>query len=204
VKGCHFQDVPCRRSLCLRDAETSSDAELKTLRMFYCTETISERCPHRGWDHERSLAVRRARSRLLDDCPGCGGRHASLDERLRCTVDRKVNEAFERGGDDCPGSCDPLMPPEVPREMASYAWRGVRKRVYERDGGRCRMCGRELDSMPSWFFEVHHIVPRCEGGSDHPRNLTTLCYLCHRRTTALAGSAVANERSCRQWPRTTV
>lgn len=38
-----------------------------------------------------------------------------------------------------------------------------------RDGAACRVCGFAL------LAEVHHIVPRREGGSDDPSNLITLC-----------------------------
>lgn len=38
-----------------------------------------------------------------------------------------------------------------------------------RDGAACRICGFALLS------EVHHIVPKREGGSDDPSNLITLC-----------------------------
>ena len=39
------------------------------------------------------------------------------------------------------------------------------------------MCG----DTPSYGdeLEVHHIILRSEGGSDHPLNLMTLCKRCH-------------------------
>jgi 5-methylcytosine-specific restriction endonuclease McrA len=33
------------------------------------------------------------------------------------------------------------------------------------------------------FFDVHHITPRCEGGSNAPSNLQILCPNCHRMET---------------------
>ena len=42
---------------------------------------------------------------------------------------------------------------------------------------------KPLADVPSWFTEVHHIVPRERGGGDHPSNLKTLCLVCHRAYT---------------------
>ena len=52
----------------------------------------------------------------------------------------------------------------------------VRRKVMAQDGYRCRTpgCGA------SRFLEVHHVVPRAEGGSNKPDNLVTLCSACHR------------------------
>jgi hypothetical protein len=52
----------------------------------------------------------------------------------------------------------------------------VRREVLARDQHRCQSpdCGR------TQFLEVHHIVPRRQGGANKPDNLTTLCGACHR------------------------
>lgn len=48
--------------------------------------------------------------------------------------------------------------------------------VWARDQGRCQTPGcRSAHSL-----EIHHIVPRCEGGSHDPSNLTLRCGSCHR------------------------
>ena len=49
----------------------------------------------------------------------------------------------------------------------------VRKRVKERDGNRCRWCGR------TETLEVHHVLYRSQGGPDFDSNLITLCYRHH-------------------------
>lgn len=51
--------------------------------------------------------------------------------------------------------------------------RKVRFEVYKRDGFQCALCGCH-DGL-----QVHHVVPRREGGSDFPDNLITLCPKCH-------------------------
>ncbi len=49
----------------------------------------------------------------------------------------------------------------------------TRKAVYRRDGWQCALCGCH-DTL-----QIHHAVPRGEGGSDFPENLITLCSKCH-------------------------
>ena len=52
----------------------------------------------------------------------------------------------------------------------------MRREVLMRDRYRCRVrgCGH------AGFLELHHIVPRSEGGENRPENLVTLCASCHR------------------------
>lgn len=49
----------------------------------------------------------------------------------------------------------------------------VRKSIYARDNYRCALC----DS--SYSIQVHHVIPRGQGGNDTPYNLITLCGYCH-------------------------
>lgn len=48
-----------------------------------------------------------------------------------------------------------------------------RKAVYRRDGYRCALC----DSTK--YIQLHHIISRGAGGTNHPHNLVTLCADCH-------------------------
>ena len=48
-----------------------------------------------------------------------------------------------------------------------------RKAIYRRDGYRCALC----DSTK--YIQIHHIIPRGSGGTDHPHNLICLCADCH-------------------------
>lgn len=56
-------------------------------------------------------------------------------------------------------------------EQMGYA--NVKSYVKARDGFRCWACGNSEN------LEVHHIISRCNGGSDRPENLITLCGKCH-------------------------
>jgi len=61
----------------------------------------------------------------------------------------------------------------------------VRREVLARDQHRCQApgCGRTR------FLEVHHIVARSSGGSNHSDNLVTLCASCHRLWHERGGEA---------------
>ncbi len=63
-------------------------------------------------------------------------------------------------------------------------WKRVRRAAIERDGYRCRACGKAAGR-----FEVDHIVPLEAGGAGGAAydmdNLQTLCRPCHFAKTAL-------------------
>lgn len=80
--------------------------------------------------------------------------------------------------------------PEGSKKEPPYTWTACRALVFERDGSACRVCGadnsKEHDLNTKIRFrgncEVQHIIPKKDGGSDHPENLITLCRRCHLRT----------------------
>ena len=49
----------------------------------------------------------------------------------------------------------------------------TRKAVYQRDHYRCALCDSDRG------IQIHHAVPRGQGGTDYPHNLITLCWRCH-------------------------
>lgn len=54
-------------------------------------------------------------------------------------------------------------------------WLRIAKEVRHQDGGRCLVCGAHNGEL-----HVHHMIPLSNFGSNDPRNLITLCYVCHR------------------------
>ena len=48
-----------------------------------------------------------------------------------------------------------------------------RKTVYIRDGYRCALC----DSTQ--YIQIHHVIPRGEGGTNNVQNLIKLCPYCN-------------------------
>ena len=53
----------------------------------------------------------------------------------------------------------------------------MRFAIYERDGYRCRMCGRRY----SQGLEIDHIIPIAKGGKSTYENLQTLCRSCNKK-----------------------
>ena len=56
---------------------------------------------------------------------------------------------------------------------AQYGFENVKEYVKWRDGYKCRKCRSKT------HLEVHHIIQRKDGGTDHRDNLVTLCHDCH-------------------------
>lgn len=187
MMGCHFQDRPCKASLCLRGFQSYQDRAPFLL----CDESTVTSCPYRAWDHRTHLEVSRKRGESIDRCQGCGGRHRTMIEALRCELTSSVQRSFLEEGESGRGPVGVM----ASQAMRATAWRMIRKGVIARDGGRCRICGKDLSKVPSWLTEVHHVQPRGEGGSDHPSNLITLCVMCHKRITADA--ILAGDRGSR-------
>lgn len=76
-----------------------------------------------------------------------------------------------------------------PRRKRYYA-RGVRQRVYERDGHRCIICHRgdggvrQPDGIVLYppgttWLTLHHVHAHTLGGCSHDHNLVTLCGDCN-------------------------
>lgn len=67
-----------------------------------------------------------------------------------------------------------------------------RPEVLERDDHECRTCGTEGGLKGDANLQIHHRVPRSEGGSDDLSNLLTLCESCHSK---LHGADTQNEKA---------
>ncbi len=89
--------------------------------------------------------------------------------------------------------------PDGDKEGKSISWPTISRAVLLRDGYRCRICGRgnltPVDSSSAYDkvhfdLEVHHIIPRKDGGSDSFRNLITLCSSCHHSTFSNSYSGI--------------
>jgi len=70
----------------------------------------------------------------------------------------------------------------------------IRERILERDG----FCsGRFLGGPCSAVLDVHHILPREEGGTDEPSNLMVLCHSHHPQLEAMRRAILKRKR--RAW-----
>ncbi len=54
-----------------------------------------------------------------------------------------------------------------------------RMRIIQRDGYKCRVCGRSPRDYVDVELHVHHIRPWAAGGVTEDSNLMTLCHTCH-------------------------
>lgn len=95
--------------------------------------------------------------------------------------------------------------PAGDRSGKSVTWPTISKAVMARDNYECRVCGKSsfspVDSSAEFDkihfeLEVHHIIPRKDGGTDTFGNLITLCEACHHRTfsNGYSGVPVSKER----------
>ena len=66
------------------------------------------------------------------------------------------------------------IPAKSPRlRLDADAYRELHRRILERDGWRCQVCG----SMQN--LQVHHLRFRSQSGGDEEQNLITMCAECH-------------------------
>lgn len=52
--------------------------------------------------------------------------------------------------------------------------------VLSRDSYSCRLCGKPW-RMAERELEIHHVIPKSQGGSNRMENLVTVCKPCHRQ-----------------------
>ena len=64
--------------------------------------------------------------------------------------------------------------------------RASRQALYDRAGGKCEYCGREIEYRG---MQLHHVVPVSMNGTNNPHNLMCLCSECHH---LIHGNAVVN------------
>jgi hypothetical protein len=80
---------------------------------------------------------------------------------------------------------------------------GLRFLVLQRDGFRCRYCGRTADEVK---LHADHVVPRAKGGQDTFDNLVAACSDCNlgKRDVLLTTPALVlpygDSADCRCWP----
>lgn len=76
----------------------------------------------------------------------------------------------------------------------SGEWSDRRELVLARDDRECRFCGmtenEHLDEHDR-SLDVHHVIPREDGGTDRTKNLVTLCRSCHQTLESLHGQAMS-------------
>jgi hypothetical protein len=69
-----------------------------------------------------------------------------------------------------------LNNPLLYQQGINYGYANSKAYALHRDGHKCQNKGCITKDKR---VEAHHIIPRCDGGSDEPENLITLCKTCH-------------------------
>lgn len=98
-----------------------------------------------------------------------------FNNKLKC----KYNKRHIISLDECKNCPNFILMRNKPiRKVSSkkkYVSKETYQKVYERDKGRCRLCGNNN-------IQLHHIVYRSEDKSliDEPTNCIMLCYKCHK------------------------
>jgi 5-methylcytosine-specific restriction endonuclease McrA len=69
--------------------------------------------------------------------------------------------------------------------------------IYERDGYKCQLCGKQVLSKAAYRKRdgkihqrsptIDHIVPMCKGGNHEPENCQTACFICNSRKSGKGG-----------------
>ncbi|MDD1755440.1 MAG: HNH endonuclease [Methanomassiliicoccales archaeon] len=205
----------------LQSSRMSEEGEAKSL-VFHgakptwpvrCDPLLLSLCPFReegGPEEGKGALVR---------CPHCKKRHrgGSTAKRL-CedwhSVKAVLKEMRERrpGGRKYFEHGTTLLPyrPDTPDLVRQLIWLRLKGAIARRDAYTCQDCGdffgrvrrrnfdRSLRRGKGGYrwesLEVHHIVPRSRGGSDHPGNLKTLCPRCHGAYTSDLRMASAEAR----------
>jgi 5-methylcytosine-specific restriction endonuclease McrA len=110
----------------------------------------------------------------MHQCPDCqkatvqtarGELTLSSEETARLQCDAQISEPGHRN--------TTTIPPKT------------RRLVLARDRHRCQTPG----CPHTHFLEIHHIIPRTQGGTNDPQNLTTLCSACHAQEHREQGMA---------------
>ncbi len=152
----------------------------------HCDEEMSEACPFRQWAPK--LKSEPARNFWIE-CEGCGRQHREEQAHQTCVSWHnflRLYRSKETKAWRPEGTTEDYLSigPEsrLYEPVRRWLWRRVRRYVKRRDGGRCTECGIEVKGrrVP---YEIHHIVPRSRGGTEHPANLRTLCSKCHMKYT---------------------
>jgi len=108
----------------------------------------------------------------IHHCPECGKNSMTGKQGDQIEVgDPLVEKAF------CDGAVHVVDGRGVPGRKKRSVSPALRKKVFMRDGGVCRVpgCGKTTS------LEVHHVKPLSAGGGNDPSNLVLCCSLCRYR-----------------------
>jgi hypothetical protein len=219
---CHFRLTGAESSYCLMQTKRVADPEAAIpslvfhgadeTRPLLCGPELAAICPFRSPKAERMA------KKLMEPCPYCGHRHRpDSNSRAICEAWASTKQVLKQMRTDLPGlrkfyiAGTKQLPyaDDTSDLVRRVLWPKIKTAVLRRDKWICQDCGVNFERCRIKVFdqtlrrgkggyrweslEVHHIVPRSRGGSDHPGNLKTLCPACHRRYTNELITDIAQE-----------
>ncbi|MDW5562266.1 MAG: HNH endonuclease [Methanomassiliicoccus sp.] len=162
-----------------------------------CTASLAAVCPFREWTAMKEKAA-------MVSCPHCQGRHRNgSNSQQLCEAWSATKSALARLRRELPeghrffkdGTTVPPYEEGTTPLIRRLVWQRLQPAILRRDRYRCQDCGVDFGARRRKVFdpklrrgkggyrweslEVHHIIARSNGGSDHPGNLKTLCPACH-------------------------
>ncbi len=206
---CRHRLVPESESYCWLESSRRMGDEISLVfqgedesRPVKCTASLSSACPFREWT-ERSESPR------MVPCPHCRRRHREgSNSQLLCEAWSSTKDVLARMRKELPeghrfydqGTTALPYGDQATSLIRRLVWQRLKNTILRRDRYRCQDCGAEFGARRRKVFdrrlrrgkggyrweslEVHHIIARAKGGSDHPGNLKSLCPDCHRKYTA--------------------
>jgi len=152
----------------------------------FCDEAVAEVCPFRQW--EPRLKCEPAKKWWIP-CEACGGMHREERAHQTCLSWHRFLALYrsnEARTWRLEGTTEAYLTLETTSDLygpiRDWLWNRIKRYIRRRDGGRCTDCGIEVKRR-GVSYEIHHIIPRSRGGTEHPANLRTLCSKCHRKYT---------------------
>jgi hypothetical protein len=135
--------------------------------------TICE-CCGRGMQQGRGELVEVAPE--VVEMASCDGQNIGmvLPDAHVGAASRSVFDAHVGTGSEM--SADAEVEPPAPARATQSIPPATRRAVLRRDGARCTVTG----CRHATFVDVHHVVPRADGGAHASENLITLCSAHHR------------------------
>jgi len=138
-------------------------------------------------------------------CPVCGRKHKTADGYAFCKAYAKARKRYVAMWNRLVNAHDIKWRAEGSREevgdvvsyngkrlsVIDYFYDSIREWIWMRDNSTCQLCGKVLNYQgiddnglydENLSGEVHHIIPRRDGGTEHPHNLVLLCHKCHSKT----------------------
>jgi 5-methylcytosine-specific restriction endonuclease McrA len=140
--------------------------------------TVCEGC-RRGWQHGRGDLVEVEAD--IVEMAGCDAQHLGVvdEPTFPVDVDQPTSMAEPTSAEESTSANDARSRAHVgarAKRARQNVPPAVRRRVIRRDGGRCVVPG----CRQGVFIDVHHVVPRSEGGNHDPDTLVVLCSAHHR------------------------